>query len=103
METHELERTSTMKLMIDEFENFALEQGYENGLALFKELGYDEEDYEEYAEGKPIDIALLKKMCLEIGTSDIIGFIAFNRSYEWEHYIDLFQRIHFDEKEEIGE
>ena len=37
-----------MKFIQEEFDNYALEQGYENGIELFEVLGFTEDDYYEY-------------------------------------------------------
>lgn len=81
-----------MKLNIENFENYAAEQGYDSGLELFEELGYDEEAYEEFAEGAEVDRDMLLHLYMELGTSDVIDFIDFD-SYEWELNIDLFDEI----------
>lgn len=43
-----------MKLNIDEFETYAIEQGYESGTELFESLGFTAEDYEDYKDGKAV-------------------------------------------------
>lgn len=81
-----------MKLNINAFENYAKEQGYENGVELFEMLGFSAEDYEEYRDGKNITRDALLKMYIEIGSSDVVDFVDFGR-YEWEKNIDLFDRL----------
>ena len=81
-----------MKMDKEEFERFALEQGYESGKELFEELGLDMEDYEDFADGKKLDRDKLLKMYRELGTSDVIDFVDFD-SYEWEDNIDLFDEV----------
>lgn len=81
-----------MKLNIDEFENFAIEQGYESGTELFETLGFTAEDYEDYKDGKHITEDMLMLLYKEIGVSEVVGFVDFGE-YEWEKYIDLFDEL----------
>lgn len=81
-----------MKLNVDAFENYAREQGYESGMELFESLGFSAEDYEEYKEGKNITRKTLLRLYTEIGTSDVVDFVDFDK-YEWEKNIDLFDRL----------
>lgn len=81
-----------MKLNVDAFENYAIEQGFESGVELFESLGFSEEDYEEYKEGKNISREMLLKLYMDIGASDVVDFVDFGR-YEWEKNIDLFDRL----------
>lgn len=81
-----------MKLNIDEFETYAIEQGYESGTELFETLGYTAEDYEDYKDGKNITRDMLMRLYTEIGVADVVGFVDFGR-YEWEKNIDLFDKL----------
>ncbi len=81
-----------MKLNIEEFESFARKQGYESGAELFEALGYTAEDYEDYKNGKNITRIMLMRMYMDIGVSDVVGFVDFG-SYEWEKNIDLFDKL----------
>ena len=81
-----------MKLKVSEFEDYAMDQGYESGVDLFEELGYTEEEYEEYANGKAIDRAMLLALYRSLGASDVVNFIEFEQ-YEWENNLDLFDKI----------
>lgn len=81
-----------MKMNEEEFERFAMEQGYESGVELFEELGFSAEAYEDFANGAEIDRDMLLRLYRELGTSDVIDFMEFG-SYEWEQNIDLFDEV----------
>lgn len=81
-----------MKMNKEEFERFAMEQGYESGVELFEELGFSAEAYEDFANGAEIDRDMLLRLYRELGTSDVIDFMEFG-SYEWEQNIDLFDEV----------
>ena len=81
-----------MKMIKEEFERFAMEQGYESGVELFEDLGFNAEDYEDFADGAEIDRDMLLRLYRELGTSDVIDFMEFG-SYEWEQNIDLFDEV----------
>lgn len=80
-----------MKLKVKGFETYAKLQGYENGVELFESIGFSEEDYQEYVEGKDITRKVLLKLYYEIGT-EVIDFLSFEGS-EWEKNIDLFDKF----------
>ena len=81
-----------MKLNRDEFETYAIEQGYESGTELFESLGFTAEDYEDYKDGKNITREVLMRLYIEIGAADVVGFVDFG-AYEWEKHIDLFDNL----------
>ena len=81
-----------MKMIKEEFERFAMEQGYESGVELFEDLGFNAEDYEDFGDGADIDRDMLLRLYRELGTSDVIDFMEFG-SYEWEQNIDLFDEV----------
>lgn len=81
-----------MKLNINEFETYAIEQGYESGTELFEYLGFSAEDYEDYKGGKNITRKMLMRLYRDIGASDVVGFVDFGE-YEWEKNIDLFDKL----------
>ena len=81
-----------MKLIKDEFEKFAIEQGLEDGAEAFSVLGFDREEYEEYANGKKIGRKLLLSMYENFGVDETINCIEFE-GYDWERNIDLFDRV----------
>ena len=81
-----------MKMIKEEFERFAMEQGYESGVELFEDLGFNAEDYEDFADGADIDRDMLLRLYRELGTSDVIDFMEFG-SYEWEQNIDIFDEV----------
>lgn len=81
-----------MKFIQEEFDNYALEQGYENGIELFEVLGFTEDDYYEYMEGRYVDRETLLRLYKELGSSDVINFIEF-QGREWDYNLDLFDLI----------
>lgn len=80
-----------MKLNIDEFETYAIEQGYDSGTELFEAIGFTAEGYEDYKEGKHITREVLMRLYTDIGV-DAVGFIDFGE-YEWEKHIDLLDNL----------
>ena len=72
--------------------NYALEQGYENGIELFEVLGFTKDDYYEYMEGRYVDRETLLRLYKELGSSDVINFIEF-QGREWDYNLDLFDLI----------
>mgnify|MGYP000147974755 FL=1 len=82
-----------MKLNRDRFEIFAKEQGYKDGVELFKTLGYSADEYEYYADGEYIDRDMLLDLYIKLGASNVLDFIEFGSGYEWENNIDLFDEI----------
>ena len=81
-----------MKLIKEEFETFAIEVGFANGAEAFEFIGYTEEDYEEYVEGRHIERGVLLRLYRCFGADSIINCIEFG-SYEWELNKDLFDLI----------
>lgn len=81
-----------MKLIKEEFERYAREQGFESGRELSEALGLNAEDYENFTDGAEIGRDTLLRLYRELGTSDVIDFIDFG-SYEWEQNIDLFDEV----------
>ena len=55
-----------MKMIKEEFERFAMEQGYESGVELFEDLGFNAEDYEDFADGAEIDRDMLLRLYREL-------------------------------------
>ncbi len=66
-----------MKLIKEEFENYAQEQGYENGAELFESLEGDKRVYERYKSEVPINKEVFTRICWEIGIVDAEAFIKF--------------------------
>lgn len=81
-----------MKLIKEEFENYAREQGYENGIELFEYLDGDTKIYKRYKDKVPINKEVFTRICWEIGIVDAEAFIKFelgekNRYREiWENF-----------------
>lgn len=66
-----------MKLIKDEFENYAQEQGYESGEELFEYLGGNINSYRRYRKQISISKETFTRICWEIGMSDAADFIKF--------------------------
>ena len=66
-----------MKIIKENFNAFAREQGYENGAELFEELGLNKDKYIRYKSEVPISGSDLQTLCWEIGTAEVIYFIRF--------------------------
>lgn len=66
-----------MKLIKDEFENYAQEQGYDSGEELFEYLGGNINSYRRYRKQIPISKEMFTQICWEIGMSDAADFIRF--------------------------
>ena len=66
-----------LKIIKENFNAFAREQGYENGAELFEELGLNKEKYIRYKSEVPISGSDLQTLCWEIGTADVTDFVRF--------------------------
>lgn len=66
-----------MKLIRDEFENYAQGQGYESGEELFEYLGGNINSYITNKKQIPISKETFTRICWEIGISDAAEFIKF--------------------------
>lgn len=66
-----------MKLIKEEFENYAQGQGYENGEELFDYLGGNIDSYRRYKKQIPINKETFTRICWEIGMSNASDFIKF--------------------------
>lgn len=65
-----------MKLVKERFENYAREQGYESGTDLFDDLGLNRNSYENFRKEVPIGKDALKKLCWELGSAEVMGFVS---------------------------
>lgn len=77
-----------MKLIKDEFENYAQEQGYDSGEELFDYLGGNLDRYRRYKKQVPVNKETFTRICWEIGMSDAADFIKFE-SDERERYREI--------------
>lgn len=77
-----------MKLIKDEFENYAHRQGYESGEELFEYLGGNINTYITNKKQIPISKETFTRICWEIGISDAADFIKFE-SDERERYREI--------------
>lgn len=77
-----------MKLIKDEFENYAIGQGYERGEELFDYLGGNLDLYRRYKKQVPVNKETFTRICWEIGMSDAADFIKFE-SDERERYREI--------------
>lgn len=66
-----------LKIIKENFNAFAREQGYENGAELFEELGLNKDKYIRYKSEVPISGSDLQTLCWEIGTAEVMDFIRF--------------------------
>ena len=66
-----------MKIIKEQFDEFARDQGYESGAELFSDLGFDREKYERYSKEVPIGGKVLETLCREVGAAETMGFIRF--------------------------
>lgn len=81
-----------MKLIKEQFENLALEQGYESGVELYDELNLNRESYEHYKKEVPISKQTLKTLCWELGTAGVTEFVRFETD-EKERYKDILEEF----------
>ena len=65
-----------MKLIKEQFENFAHEQGYVSGAELFDDLGLNRTSYEHFRKEVPIGKEALKTLCWELGSVEVMGFVT---------------------------
>ena len=77
-----------MKLIKDEFEKYAQEQGYESAEELFEYLGGNVNAYRRYKKQVPISKETFTQICWEVGMSDAADFIKFE-SDERERYREI--------------
>ena len=77
-----------MKLIKDEFEKYAQEQGYDSGEELFDYLGGNVNAYRRYKKQVPISKETFTQICWKVGMSDAADFIKFE-SGEQERYREI--------------
>lgn len=65
-----------MKLIKEQFENYAHEQGYESGAELFDELGLNRTSYEHFRKEVPIGKETLRTLCWEFGSVEVMEFVS---------------------------
>ncbi len=81
-----------MKLIKEQFENFAREQGYESGAELYDELNLNRDSYEHFKKEVPINKQTLKTLCWELGTAEVMDFVRFENN-EKERYRDILEEF----------
>lgn len=64
-----------MKIIKEQFNAFAMEQGYASGAELFDDLGFNPEIYNHYHSEIPIGRKVLEKLCREIGAAETMEFV----------------------------
>ena len=69
-----------MKLIKEQFDAFAQEQGYSNGAELFDELGFSRDKYEHFSQEVPIGRSELKVLCMELGSAEVMDLVSFAKS-----------------------
>ena len=77
-----------MKLLKEEFENYAQEQGYESAEELFDYLGGTGKAYRRNKKQVTISKETFTQICWEVGMSDAADFIKFE-SDEQERYREI--------------
>lgn len=81
-----------MKLIKEQFENYAREQGYENGAELFDELHLNRTSYEHFRKEVPIGKEALKTLCWELGTVEVMELISISES-ERKRYKEILEEF----------
>lgn len=81
-----------MKLIKEQFENFALEQGYESGTELYDELKLNRNSYEHFKKEIPINKQTLYVLCWELGTAEVMDFVRFELN-EKNRYKDILEKF----------
>lgn len=71
-----------MKIIKEQFDAFAREQGYESGAELFDDLGFNAEYYADRHEEVRIGGKVLEKLCREIGAAEVMEFVRFDPGEE---------------------
>lgn len=66
-----------MKIIKENFDAFAREQGYENGAELYDELKLDRDTYDHYKKEVPIGKTTLKILCWELGAAEVMELVQF--------------------------
>lgn len=66
-----------MKIIKEDFERYAAEQGYEDGAELFDYLGGNQRTYARFEKEVPINKGILTRICWEIGISSASEFLKY--------------------------
>ncbi len=81
-----------MKIIKEQFDCFAQEQGYSSGAELIDELGLNPKAYKRYHSEVPIGRKVLELLCREIGTVETIDFIRFAPG-ETDRYREILEKF----------
>ena len=81
-----------MKIIKEQFDSFAQEQGYSSGAELIDELGLNPKAYKRYHSEVPIGRKVLELLCREIGTAETIDFIRFAPG-ETDRYREILEKF----------
>lgn len=79
-----------IKLIKEQFENLALEQGYESGVELYDEMNLTRDSYKHFKKEVPINKQTLKTLCFELGTAEVMDFVRFEAN-EKERYKGIWE------------
>ena len=71
-----------MKIIKEQFDTFAREQGYASGAELFDDLGLNAEYYAGRREEVRIGGKVLEMLCREIGAAEVREFVRFEPGEE---------------------
>jgi hypothetical protein len=81
-----------MKLLREQFESFAFEQGYDSGEELFEQIGLSANTYKYYCHGGNIGKRTLKRLCQCLGSYDVMQFVEYdkNDTFSYNEIFDEF-------------
>jgi len=77
-----------MKLIKEEFEEFAKGQGYASGAELYEYIGLNRNTYERYKKEVPIGKFILRFLCDMFGAVEVSSFIIV-KPRERQMYFDI--------------
>lgn len=77
-----------MKLIKEEFEEFAKAHGYVSGAELYEDIGLNKNAYEWYKKEVPIGKPILRFLCNTFGAVEVSPFIKV-KPQEREMYFDI--------------
>ena len=81
-----------MKIIKEQFDAYAREQGYASGAELFDDLELNQNTYNRYRSEVPIGRRVLELLCREIGAVEVTEFIRFVPG-EAERYRDILEEF----------
>ena len=81
-----------MKIIKEEFDRYAIEQGYESGEELFHYLGGKVQTYTRFSDEVPINKEMLTRICWEIGISSASEFLKYEDG-DSKRYQDILEEF----------